>query len=497
MINTRVRSFAFSGIEAIPVWIEVQIASGLPAFLIVGLPDKAVGEARERVRAALTSMGVALPPKRILINMVPADLQKEGSHFDLPVALALLAAMNVIPGEELTRYAAVGELSLDGSINRVPQVISASIAASMLEIGLICPKTQGREALFGGDKDVIAAPDLLSLVNHLRGLQVLTPENLDAAEPDISENNYADMADIRGMETARRAAEIAAAGGHSMLMSGPPGAGKSMLAARIPGLLPELSLTETLEVTRIYSAAGLLPSGNPIRRAPFRSPHHSASQPALMGGGARAKPGEVSLAHRGILFLDEMPEFSRQALEALRQPVETGEAVIARAAAHVTYPARFQLIAAMNPCRCGWLGDASRECRKAPRCGEDYLGKLSGPLIDRIDLWVPVQPVSPADMLNASSSETTATVAERVARARDRQNNRNDGIRNSEIKAELCIIHDNAKSLVGEIARSFRLSARGFTRLLRVARTIADLADSDLIHETHVSEAAAYRQRLH
>jgi magnesium chelatase family protein len=216
-----------------------------------------------------------------------------------------------------------------------------------------------------------------------------------------------------------------------------------------------------------------------------------------MGGGARAKPGEVSLAHRGILFLDEMPEFSRQALEALRQPVETGEAVIARAAAHVTYPARFQLIAAMNPCRCGWLGDASRECRKAPRCGEDYLGKLSGPLIDRIDLWVPVQPVSPADMLNASSSETTATVAERVARARDRQNNRNDGIRNSEIKAELCIIHDNAKSLVGEIARSFRLSARGFTRLLRVARTIADLADSDLIHETHVSEAAAYRQRLH
>ncbi|GBQ88158.1 magnesium chelatase-related protein [Acetobacter nitrogenifigens DSM 23921 = NBRC 105050] len=493
MINARVRSFAFLGIEAAPVWVEVQIASGLPAFLIVGLPDKAVGEARERVRAALTSMGLALPPKRILINLVPADLLKEGSHFDLPIALAVLAAMEVLPIEELGRYAVLGELSLDGGLNRVAGVLSASISAAALKLGLICPAAQATEAVFGGDIDILAAPDLVSLVNHFRGVQVLSQPALPSLEDEAPIGP--DLADVKGMAVARRALEIAAAGGHSMLMSGPPGSGKSMLASRLPGLLPPLSKEETLEVTRIYSAAGLLTDGRPLLRPPFRDPHHSATQPALIGGGARAKPGEVSLAHRGVLFLDELPEFSRQALESLRQPLELGRTTIARAAAHITYPARFQLIAAMNPCRCGYLGDTSRECRKAPRCGEDYLSRLSGPLLDRIDLWVDVQPLSPLSLMQAPSGESSEVVAARVVTARARQSKRTDGLRNAEVSTQDFELSSEAKSVLEDAARKLRLSARGFTRLLRVARTIADLDDRDLIEARHVTEAIGLRPR--
>lgn len=286
MINSRIRSFAFSGIEARPVWVEVQISSGLPAFLIVGLPDKAVGEARERVRASFTSMGLALPAKRIVINLVPADIPKEGSHFDLPIALALLSAMEVIPFEEVSRFAALGELSLDGSLNPVAGVLSASIEASSMELGLVCPASQAQEALCGGDIAVIGAPTLLSLINHFNGLQIIFPPLLAIALPDLQEA-VPDLADIRGMETGRRALEIAAAGGHSLLLSGPPGAGKSMLAARLPGLLPDLTPKESLDVSRIYSAAGLLKDGRPLRRPPYREPHHSASLPALIGGNTR------------------------------------------------------------------------------------------------------------------------------------------------------------------------------------------------------------------
>ncbi|MBS0562560.1 MAG: YifB family Mg chelatase-like AAA ATPase, partial [Proteobacteria bacterium] len=383
MTMARVRCFAFAGIEAVPVEVQVQISAGMPGFLVVGLPDKAVGEARERVRAAFTAMGLALPPKRVLVNLAPADLLKEGSHFDLPIALAVLAAMEVVPREDMEGFAALGELSLDGALNPVAGVLPAAIGASARELGLICAASQGGEAAWAGRIEVVAAPDLLSLINHFRGIQVLSPP--DPAGVALP-GETPDLADVKGMETAKRALEIAAAGGHNLLLVGPPGAGKSMLAARLPGLLPDLLPSEALEVSMIHSVAGMLTDGRLLMRPPFREPHHSASQAALTGGGMRAKPGEVSLAHRGVLFLDELPEFPKQALEALRQPMESGRTTVARAAAHITYPARFQLIAAMNPCRCGYQGDGARECGRAPRCGEDYQGRISGPLLDRIDL---------------------------------------------------------------------------------------------------------------
>jgi magnesium chelatase family protein len=413
----RVRTFAFAGIEAVPVEVQVQISAGLPAFLVVGLPDKAVGEARERVRAALSAMGLALPPRRLLINLAPADLLKEGSHYDLPIALAVLAAMDVLPRDEVEGYAALGELHLDGTLHPVAGVLPAAISASARDLGLVCTACQGGEAAWAGRIEVLAVPDLLSLINHFRGDQVLTPPD----PAGLAEAGRGpDLSDVKGMEVAKRALEIAAAGGHNLLLIGPPGAGKSMLAARLPGLLPDLGPREALEVSMIHSVAGLLDGGRLVTRPPFREPHHSASQAALTGGGQRAKPGEVSLAHRGVLFLDELPEFSKQALEALRQPMETGRITVARAAAHVTYPARFQLIAAMNPCRCGHLGDAAQECGCAPRCGEDYQGRISGPVIDRMDLTVEVSPASAAELARAPAGEPSAAVAARVARARAR-----------------------------------------------------------------------------
>ncbi len=315
------RTFAFAGIEAVPVEVQVQISGGTPALLVVGLPDKAVGEARERMRAALSAMGLALPPRRILINLAPADLLKEGSHFDLPIALGVLAAMEVVPREDLYSYAALGELSLDGTLNPVAGVLPAAIGASTLDLGLICPASQGGEAAWAGRIEVLAATNLLALINHFRGTQVLTPpETAGIAEV----GRGPDLSDVKGMETAKRAVEIAAAGGHNLLMIGSPGSGKSMLAARLPGLLPDLEPKQALEVSMIHSVAGILEGGRLVMRPPFREPHHSASQAALTGGGQRARPGEVSLAHRGVLFLDELPEFPKQTLESLRQPMEFG-----------------------------------------------------------------------------------------------------------------------------------------------------------------------------
>jgi magnesium chelatase family protein len=374
-----VSTVAYLGLEAREVEVQCQIAPGLPRFAIVGLPDKAVGESRERVQAALAAMGLALPPKRITINLSPADLPKEGSHYDLPIALALLAAMGVTDAEQLGDYFAVGELALDGRVVSSPGVLLAAMHAAARDRGLICPASQGAEAGWAGEIPVVAAPDLISLLNHLKGTQQLPRPAAGEAEPPA---HGPDLRQVKGQEVAKRALEIAAAGGHNLLMIGPPGAGKSLLAACLPGILPELTAAEALEVSMVASVAGTLEEGRISRSRPFRSPHHSASMAALTGGGLRVRPGEVSLAHLGVLFLDELPEFQRPVLDSLRQPLETGEVSVARANAHVTFPARVQLVAAMNPCRCGHLGDAALACSRAPRCAADYQSRVSGPLLD-------------------------------------------------------------------------------------------------------------------
>lgn len=415
----RINTVAFHGVEVQAVDVQVQISNGLPAFTIVGLPDKAVAESRERVRAALHALGLSLPPKRLTVNLAPADLAKEGSHYDLPIALGLLAAMEILPADELRDCVVLGELSLDAGIRAVAGVLPAAIHASSNDNRLICPAACGPEAAWAGDLDILAPNDLLQLINHMKGTQVLTKPQPRVAAVREQHTHITDISSVRGQETAKRALEIAAAGSHNLLMIGPPGAGKSMLASCLPGILPPLSPREALEVSMIHSLAGSLPEGGLIQQRPFRAPHHSASLPALVGGGHKARPGEISLAHRGVLFLDELPEFARATLESLRQPLETGEATVARANHHVTYPARFQLIAAMNPCRCGYLGDPGQECTKAPRCGSEYQDKLSGPLLDRIDLQVETGAVSIAELgAPVTAGETSASVAARVAAVR-------------------------------------------------------------------------------
>ncbi|HMA14589.1 MAG TPA: YifB family Mg chelatase-like AAA ATPase, partial [Kiloniellaceae bacterium] len=411
----RITTVAFAGVEVLDIDVQVQTGSGLPNFMVVGLPDKAVAESRERVRGALAAMGLSLPPKRITVNLAPADLQKEGSHFDLPIALGLLIAMGVLPGDELAGYTALGELSLDARVSPVAGVLPAAIHALSCGRGLICPAAQGGEAAWAEGLDILAPGSLLALINHFKGSQVLSPPRPALEEAAV---NDLDLKDIKGQESAKRALEVAAAGGHNLLMAGPPGAGKSMLAARLPGILPPLTPAEALEVSMIHSVAGSLNGGKLLRRRPFRDPHHSASLPALAGGGLRAKPGEISLAHLGVLFLDELPEFQRGALEALRQPMETGRVTVARANAHVTYPARVQLVAAMNPCRCGYLDDPGRACARAPRCAADYQAKISGPLFDRIDLHIDVPAVAAVDLSLPPPAKGSAEVGARVAAAR-------------------------------------------------------------------------------
>jgi magnesium chelatase family protein len=440
-----------------------------------------------------------MPWTRTTVNLAPADLPKEGSHFDLPIALALMVAMEAISPDTIEGFAAIGELALDGQIRGIPGALPAAIGANAMGKGLICPAASGSEAAWAGEAlDIIAAPHLLSLINHFKGLQTLRrPEpNLSRSTPALS-----DLKDIKGQESAKRALEVAAAGGHNLLMVGPPGSGKSMLAARLASILPPLDAQEMLEVSMVHSLAGELMGGQLRIERPFRAPHHSASMAALVGGGTRPRPGEVSLAHLGVLFLDELPEFAPQVLDSLRQPLETGETVIARANHRIAYPSRIQLIAAMNPCRCG--GGPGETCRRGPRCAADYQARISGPLLDRIDLQIEVPGVSAADMCLPPPLEGSSEVRARVCRARERQRERlaADGIKGPRTNAELtgrlleqfAMPDEAGLALLRHAAETLALSARGFHRTLRVARTLADLDGSQGVARVHVAEALSYR----
>lgn len=492
---------AFEGVEARLVEVQCALAQGMPSFSIVGLPDKAVSEARERVRAALGALAIALPMKKITVNLSPADLPKEGSHFDLPIALALLAAIGILPPEEIESLVAIGELALDGRLTPVAGALPAAMAAAEDNRALICPRGCGAEAAWVGATPVFAPATLNEALRHITAqapLPQATPGEV-ASAPQAR-----DLRDVKGQERAKRALEIAAAGRHHLMMVGAPGSGKSMLAARLPGILPPLSPVEALETSMIHSLSGLLSEGGISRTRPFRDPHHTASMAAMIGGGRSARPGEVSLAHNGVLFMDEFPEFPRAVLETLRQPIETGEVVVARANAHVRYPCRFLLIAAANPCRCGYLGDPARACAKVPNCGSDYLGRISGPLMDRFDLRIEVPPVAYADLDLPSRGDSSATVAARVAVARARQSARfadHPAVRvNAEAEGalleEIASPDAEGRALLARVAERIGLTARGYHRVLRTARTIADLDGSDRVRSPHLAEAVSYRLTL-
>jgi magnesium chelatase family protein len=494
----RAFTVAFEGVEARLVEVQCALSPGMPAFHLVGLPDKAVSEAKERVRAAMNALSIALPSKRITVNLSPADLPKEGSHFDLPIALALMAALEIIPKDEVEGTIALGELALDGRLIPVIGALPAAMCAAEEDKVLLCPKACGAEAAWVGATQVLGAASLQEVLRHYTNQTALTPAEAGEVVPEAGGR---DLRDVKGQERAKRALEIAAAGRHHFLMVGTPGSGKSMLAARIGSILPPLSAAEALETSMIHSLAGLLSEGGISRARPFREPHHTASMAAIVGGGKGAKPGEISLAHNGVLFMDEFPEFPRAVLETLRQPIETGDVVVARANAHIRYPARFLLVAAANPCKCGYMTDPARACARVPVCGEEYLGRISGPMMDRFDLRVEVPPVAYSDLDLPASGETSATVAARVAAARARQALRFQGHATARVNADLegSLLEATAnpdaegRALLVRVAERFGLSARGYHRVLRVARTIADLDGSAAVRHPHIAEAVSFR----
>ena len=498
----QINSVTFHGIEVVDVNVQAHFSPGMPAFSLVGLPDKTIAESRERIRAALHSIGLMLPSQRIIVNLSPADLVKEGSHFDLPIAIALLINMGVLKAEDVQGYLILGELSLDGSIVGVNGILPAAIGANERGYGIICPAINGEEAAWSGNDNIIATENIIQLINHLKKRQCIAQPKI--ITNDVQEIHSLDLKDIKGQDMAKRALEIAAVGGHNMLMSGPPGAGKSMLAARMSSILPRMTANEILECSMIASIAGGITDGKLKTTRPFRSPHHSCSMPAMVGGGAnkRISPGEISLAHNGVLFLDELPEFPRAVIDSLRQPLEDAVINVSRANYHVTYPANFQLIAAMNPCRCGYLGDATRECNKISRCGIDYQSKISGPFFDRIDIYIEVMSSSIHEIINSKESENSRTVAQRVQIARDIQAKRyqNYDIKNNselygDLIKEFATPSTEARQFLNNIADQMKLSMRGYNRTLKLGRSIADLAGEEQINRIHIGEALNYRRQ--
>ena len=474
IMHALIHTVAFRGLDTVPVSVQAHMSNGLPAMMIVGLADKAVAESKERIRAALSSMGLTLPAKRIAINLAPADVTKEGAYFDLPIAVSVLVAMGVLSKQDIGEAIILGELSLDGMLSPVSGALSAALHASAANMSLICPKGNGAEAAWVTKNHVIAPASLMALTNHLKGQeQIEVPSALHAPPP----TSYPDMADVKGQETARRVLEIAVAGRHHLLMVGPPGAGKSLLASRLAGLLPPLSPEE---------------GGVILRNRPYRDPHHSASMAALVGGGAKAKPGEISLAHHGVLFLDELPEFQASVLDALRQPLGTGEVIIARTNHHIRYPAQFQLVAAMNPCRCGFLADPNRACSRAPQCGKNYVAKLSGPLLDLFDLIIDVAALPPLHLLDDKPAPSSAEIAARVHRAQQFKAQRHQS--SQEQDGDAALFADDMRPFLEKIVQELEITGRGYEKLIKVARTIADLDCSEIIQHYHLKEALAYRK---